>query len=78
MYSAFLWLKPASRRRVRGVSATNAGVGKPVGQASDGNSEMNLFLILFAAAPETCWAMMPEARERKGSICSARPSGLKA
>lgn len=36
-----------------------------------------MFLILFAAAPETCCAMIPLASERKGSISSARPSALK-
>ena len=30
-----------------------------------------------AAAPETCCAMMPEARLRKGWISSARPAGEK-
>ena len=35
---------------------------------------MNLFLMLFAAAPETCCDMIPDAKERKGSIFSARPS----
>ena len=37
---------------------------------------MNLFLMLLAAAPETCWAMIPEVRERKGSIVSASLAGL--
>ena len=33
--------------------------------------------MLDAAAPETCCAIIPEARERKGSISSARPVGEK-
>lgn len=77
MYSAFRWLRPASLNLGSPVSATKEGGGKPVEQASGGKSPTNLFLMLFAAAPETCWAMMPEARERKGSMVSARPSGLK-
>lgn len=34
-------------------------------------------LMAFAAAPETCWEMMPDARDSKGSIFSARPAGEK-
>jgi hypothetical protein len=48
--------------------ATNAGGGKPLGQASAGKSAMNLFLMDFAAAPETCCAIIPLVRERKGSL----------
>lgn len=36
-----------------------------------------MFLMAFAAAPETCWPQIPETRERKGSIVSARPVGEK-
>lgn len=34
-------------------------------------------LMALAAAPETCWEMMPDASDSNGSIFSARPSGEK-
>jgi len=77
MYSALRWLRPASRNLGMVCCATSAGGGKPLGQASAGKSAMNLFLMDFAAAPETCCAIMPLVRERKGSISSARPMGEK-
>lgn len=39
------------------------------------NNPMNFFLMLEAAAPETCCAMMPLARLAKGSTGAARPAG---
>lgn len=38
---------------------------------------MKRALMAFAAAPETCWEIMPDARDSKGSIFSASPAGEK-
>lgn len=37
---------------------------------------MNLALILFAAAPETCCEMTPLHKDAKGSWTSAKPPGV--
>lgn len=41
------------------------------------NSATKRALMAFAAAPDTCWEIMPDASDSKGSIFSARPSGEK-
>ena len=60
------------------AAATAFGVGKAVDSASSslaevvqaeaGNRAMNFAWMLEAALPEICWAMIPEARLRKGSM----------
>lgn len=80
MYSAFRWLSPAVRSSGTERCSTSAGAGKwggPRWLEDAGNREMNLFLMLVAAAPLTCWAIMPLARLRKGSRGSERPVGEK-
>lgn len=67
------------------AAATCEGVGNLLvavvvvaSAAADGSKRlMKRALIAFAAAPETCWEMIPEARDSKGSIFSARPAGEK-
>jgi hypothetical protein len=41
------------------------------------NSAMKRVLMAFAAAPETCWEIIPDTSDSKGSIFSARPSAEK-
>ena len=80
IYSAFLSDRPAVRRNGIWQSKTWVGVGKTAGTSGDlsgvlWNRPINLFLMLFAAAPETCCEMMLLQRLSKGSNSSARPSG---
>lgn len=85
MYSALRCDSPADRSLSMLAAATCEGVGNlfvavvVVASAADAWSKrpMNRALMAFAAAPDTCWEMMPEARDSKGSIFSARPAGEK-
>lgn len=76
MYSAFRWLSPAVRSVKMGVPATVEGEGQLPG-ARGRKRARNLFLMLEAAAVETCWEMMLEVRLWKGLMVSARPVGEK-
>ncbi|KAF3915921.1 hypothetical protein AA313_de0204953 [Arthrobotrys entomopaga] len=67
MYSAFRWDRPAVRRVGMSTVRISAGEGK---SESSLKRAMNFDFIDLAAAPETCWAMMPLTRDWNGSTGS--------
>src|SRR3569833_2156111 len=87
-YSAFRCDRPADRSVSMLAAATSDGWGKRgccasasasawAGGGGGWKSSMKRRLMALAAAPDTCWLMMPLARLSNGSIVSASPSGLK-
>lgn len=55
----------------------SAGAGLVETGAGGVNNPTNFFLMLEAAAPETCCAMIPLARLAKGEMGAASPAGAK-
>lgn len=53
----------------------SAGEGLVKAGAGGVNRPMNFFLMLEAAAPETCCAIIPLARLAKGEMGAASPAG---
>ena len=65
MYSAFLPERPADRRVSIGIARTSCGVGPSLPALGFGKRASNLARMEAAAAPETCWDMIPCEMDRK-------------